>query len=517
MNAKLLSDACTLLDDVAEFFSGVADRFADTDVLLHNVGRFLSYAPGEPMLFSSGTFWVLFLLFMPLYALLRSRLWYMLTFVVGFSFFFYYKSSGWFVLLLMGTSIIDWTVSRIMTRTVTRWKRVCLMWFSILVSLSVLGYFKYANFFLWNWNAMVEGNFQPLDIILPVGISFYTFQSISYVVDVYKGRVSATETWLEYVFFLSFFPALVAGPIVRADYFLPQIRENHHATKTELYAALWMILAGVVKKAVVADYIAQYNDLIFSNPTGYSGFESLMGVVGYTMQIYCDFSGYSDMAIGLALIIGFRLNRNFDFPYKSKNLTEFWRRWHISLSSWLRDYVYIPLGGNRKGTFRTYLNNFLTMLIGGLWHGAAWKFVFWGAMHGVGLAIHKASMPLLRRIPDVWPVKAVSWILTILYVSLLWVFFRADSWIDSWLIIKNIFTNFSLDYVVPFVEVRFVWVIMMGFIILTHSLPSRWIDGCSTLFVRSWWIVKLIVFLIVIQLVLEFAGEDVAPFIYFQF
>ena len=505
MNAKLLSDACTLLDDVAEFFSNVADRFADTDVLLHNVGRFLSYAPGEPMLFSSGTFWVLFLLFMPLYALLRSRLWYMLTFVVGFSFFFYYKSSGWFVLLLMGTSIIDWTVSRIMTRTVTRWKRVCLMWFSILVSLSVLGY------------AMVEGNFQPLDIILPVGISFYTFQSISYVVDVYKGRVSATETWLEYVFFLSFFPALVAGPIVRADYFLPQIRENHHATKTELYAALWMILAGVVKKAVVADYIAQYNDLIFSNPTGYSGFESLMGVVGYTMQIYCDFSGYSDMAIGLALIMGFRLNRNFDFPYKSKNLTEFWRRWHISLSSWLRDYVYIPLGGNRKGTFRTYLNNFLTMLIGGLWHGAAWKFVFWGAMHGVGLAIHKASMPLLRRIPDVWPVKAVSWILTILYVSLLWVFFRADSWIDSWLIIKNIFTNFSLDYVVPFVEVRFVWVIMMGFIILTHSLPSRWIDGCSTLFVRSWWIVKLIVFLIVIQLVLEFAGEDVAPFIYFQF
>lgn len=477
----------------------------------------LSYTPAEPMLFSSGTFWALFLLFMPLYALVRNRLWYMLTFVVGFSFFFYYKSSGWFVLLLAATSLIDWTVSRFMARTDVKWRRKVLATVSIIVSLSVLGYFKYANFFLWNWNRMVEGNFQPLDIILPVGISFYTFQSISYVVDVYKGRVAPTATWLEYVFFLSFFPALVAGPIVRADYFLPQIRSRYHATTTELYTALWMIITGIIKKAVIADYIAQYNDLIFANPTGYSGFESLMGVIGYTMQIYCDFSGYSDMAIGLALIMGFKLSRNFNFPYKSKNLTEFWRRWHISLSSWLRDYVYIPLGGNRRGTLRTYLNNFLTMLIGGLWHGAAWKFVFWGAMHGVGLAVHKATLPLTRRLPDSWWIKALGWSITMLYVSLLWVFFRADSWLDSWLIIKNIFTNFSLSYAEPFLSVRWMWVIMMAVIITAHSLPSRIIDGLGTLFVKSWWIAKLIVFLIVVQLVLEFAGEDVAPFIYFQF
>lgn len=485
--------------------------------LLHNLGRLFSYTPSEPMLFSSGTFWALFLVFMPLYALVRNRLWYMLTFVVAFSFYFYYKSSGWFVLLLATTSLIDWTVSRMLTHTDKRWKRRMLATLSIVVSLSVLGYFKYANFFLWNWNLMVEGNFQPLDIILPVGISFYTFQSISYIVDVYKRRVDATDTWLEYVFFLSFFPALVAGPIVRADYFIPQIRAAYHANRSEIYTALWMIIIGIVKKAVIADYIAQYNDLIFSNPTGYSGFESLMGVIGYTMQIYCDFSGYSDMAIGLALIMGFKLNRNFDFPYKSKNLTEFWRRWHISLSSWLRDYVYIPLGGNRRGTFRTYLNNFLTMLIGGLWHGAAWKFIFWGAMHGLGLAVHKATAPLTSRLPDTWPVKAISWSVTMLYVSLLWVFFRADSWLDSWLIIKNIFTNFSFDYLLPFLKVRYVWVIMMSSIIIAHALPSRIIDRCSTLFVHSLWIVKLLVFLVTVQLVLEFASEDVAPFIYFQF
>lgn len=489
----------------------------DISTVAANAGAMLGYTPAEPMLFSSGTFWALFLIFMPLYALVRNRLWYMLTFVVGFSSFFYYKSSGWFVLLLGATSLIDWTVSRLMVRTDVKWRRKLLATVSIIVSLSVLAYFKYANFFLWNWNRMVEGNFHPLEIILPVGISFYTFQSISYVVDVYKGRVAPTATWLEYVFFLSFFPALVAGPIVRADYFLPQIRANYHATRTELYAALWMIICGILKKAVIADYIAQYNDLIFASPTGYSGFESLMGVIGYTMQIYCDFSGYSDMAIGLAMIMGFRLSRNFDFPYKSKNLTEFWRRWHISLSSWLRDYVYIPLGGNRKGTLRTYLNNFLTMLIGGLWHGAAWKFVFWGAMHGVGLAIHKATLPLTRRLPDTWWVRAVGWSVTMVYVSLLWVFFRADSWLDSWLIIKNIFTNFSIDYIGPFLSARWMWVVMMTVIITAHALPSGVIDRLSTAFVRSWWVVKLIVFLAVVQLVLEFAGEDVAPFIYFQF
>ena len=212
---------------------------------------------------------------------------------------------------------------------------------------------------------------------------------------------------------------------------------------------LWLIILGVVKKAIIADYLAQYNDLIFNSPGAYSGFETVMGMIGYTMQIYCDFSGYSDMAIGLALIMGFRLAQNFNFPYKSQNLTEFWRRWHISLSSWLRDYVYIPLGGNRHGTFRTYLNNFLTMLIGGLWHGAGWKFIFWGAMHGAGLAVHKASRPWLGRLGDSWPVKAISWLITITVVMLLWVFFRADTFGDAIILISHAATDFSPTYLAP--------------------------------------------------------------------
>ncbi len=441
----------------------------------------------------------------------------MMAFVIAFSLYFYYKSSGIFFLLLVGTSLFDWGLSHLMVKMNHKIARKACVVLSMIASLGILGYFKYANFFLWNWNMMVQGNFQPLDIILPVGVSFYTFQSISYIVDVYKGRVAPTRTWMEYIFFLSFFPALVAGPIVRADYFLPQINENHKATSREVYFGFWLIILGIIKKAIIADYISQYNDLIFASPTGYSGFESLMGVIGYTMQIYCDFSGYSDMAIGIALIMGFRLNANFDFPYKSKNLTEFWRRWHISLSSWLRDYLYIPLGGNRKGTFRTYLNNFLTMLIGGLWHGAAWKFVFWGAMHGVGLAVHKASQPILSKIPNIWPVRALSWVVTMTVVSLLWVFFRAETWDDSWLIIKNIFTDFSLDYITPFVEVRYVWCIMMAVIIIAHALPHRWFDAMGQTFVRSPWILKLIIFIIVVQIVIQFMSEEVAPFIYFQF
>lgn len=489
----------------------------NSGLIFHNLGKLFAYDPKAPMLFSSGLFWILFILFIPFYSLLKRSKAKMVVFVVAFSLYFYYKSSGLFFLMLIGTSLVDWLISKAIYRAEGRGARLSLMWFSIVLSLSILGYFKYANFFLWNWNAMVEGNFQPLDIILPVGISFYTFQSISYVVDVYKGKIKPTSSWLDYLFFLSFFPALVAGPIVRADYFLPQLEKNEEASLRDIYGGLWLIIIGVVKKALIADYISQYNDLIFNEPSLYTGVQTLMGVLGYTMQIYCDFSGYSDMAIGLALIMGFKLGINFDSPYQSRNLTEFWRRWHISLSSWLRDYVYIPLGGNRKGTLRTYVNNFLTMLIGGLWHGAAWKFVFWGAMHGVGLAVHKACQPVLKRIPDNFVTVFISWAMTFIYVSLLWVFFRAADFEQSVLIIENIFVDFDWQQIPQFFDARMVWCIMMIALIVFHFIPQRITDKCGELFINSPWIVKLIVFLVVVQLVIEFMSEEVAPFIYFQF
>lgn len=493
------------------------DIVSDISLAFHNILDQLLYDPQAPMLFSSGLFWFLFILFLPLYALVKKNKTRMVLFVVAFSLYFYYKSSGIFFLMLIATSFIDWSLSRLIHKTEKRPLRLALMWLSVLVSLSILGYFKYANFFLWNWNAMVQGNFQPLDIILPVGISFYTFQSISYVVDVYKRRIDPTDSWIDYLFFLSFFPALVAGPIVRADYFIPQIRENRPSPRENIYGGFWLIIVGIIKKALIADYIAQFNDLVFNDPSLYTGLQTLMGVLGYTMQIYCDFSGYSDMAIGIALIMGFRLGINFDSPYQSRNLTEFWRRWHISLSSWLRDYVYIPLGGNRKGTIRTYINNFLTMLIGGLWHGAAWKFVFWGAMHGVGLAVHKACKPILAKIPDNFLTIFLSWLITFVYVSLLWVFFRAASFEDSVLIVKNIFVGFDITQFPQFFQARTAWCVMMLALIVMHFVPQKWADRCQLIFVKSPWIVKLLIFLVVLQLVIEFMSQEVVPFIYFQF
>ena len=483
-----------------------------------NICGLLAYDSKSPMLFSSGLFWALFLIFMPLYGMLKRRWWQMALFVLAFSFFFYYKSSGFFVLLLAFTSLVDWLLSIIMTQPeATRAQRRACVALSLMTSLGILVYFKYADFFMWNLNAMIGSNFQPLELALPVGVSFYTFQSVSYIVDVYKGKVAPARTWLEYAFSLSLFPALVAGPIVRAEYFLPQIRQNRHADRAEVYTGLWLVIVGVIKKAVVADYIAQYNDLIFNSPGAYSGFETLMGVIGYAMQIYCDFSGYSDMAIGIALIMGFHLAPNFNFPYKSLNITEFWHRWHISLSTWLRDYIYIPLGGNRKSRRRTYANSLITMLIGGLWHGAAWKFVFWGGMHGVGLAVHKAATPMLGRMADTRVVRALSWLVTMAFVALLWVFFRADSFGDSVTIIRSLRGDYGLDRILAFGSARMIWLILMIFIIAAHAMPSRVHDVVVKRFITSPWIVKLLVFIVVVQLVLELQTATVTPFIYFRF
>lgn len=493
--------------------------FEDITTAISNIGRMLLYDKGAPMIFSSGLFWLLFLIFIPIYAALKSNKTRMVLFVSAFSLYFYYKSSGIFFLLLIATSLVDWLISRKIAKTQTQLYRKIWMWVSICLSLSILSYFKYINFFGEIWNSIVINNYQPMDIILPVGISFYTFQSISYVVDVYKKRINPTESWLDYFFFLSFFPALVAGPIVRADCFIPQIEKNRRANGVDIYGGLWLIIVGIVKKAIIADYIAQYNDTIFQYPgaEGFQGLQSLMGVLGYTMQIYCDFSGYSDMAIGIALIMGFRLGINFNFPYKSRNVSDFWKRWHISLSSWLRDYVYIPLGGNRKGEFRTYVNNMLTMLIGGLWHGAAWKFIYWGAMHGVGLIIHKVCRPVLVKIPDNYFTKFIFWLITFSFIAASMTLFRANTVGDAVTILQSIFVNFRFSHFPQFFNAQPVWSVMMLILIVCHAIPEHWADYCRRKFIRSPWVVKMLIFLMVVQFVIIYMSAEIAPFIYFQF
>lgn len=587
---------------------------------------FFIYDPHSPMLFNSGIFFLLFIVFMLTYTLIKKRRWSVTIFVILFSFFFYYKSSGFYLAILLFTSVTDYSFAIGVERA--KKKAFKKLWLSLAVvsSLAILAFFKYTNFFLENlvnlakflgdfpavvefiqaqeppmqktFTEIIANNFQPLDIFLPIGISFYTFQSISYVIDVYRKKLPATQNFLDYAFFLSFFPQLVAGPIVKAHHFLPQLKKKIVVDKRAVWIGLWLIMIGLFKKAVIADYIAQYNDIIFAAPHTKSGFENLMAILGYTLQIYGDFSGYSDMAIGLGLIMGFDLGINFNFPYKALNITDFWRRWHISLSSWLRDYLYIPLGGNRKGKFKMYRNLFITMFLGGLWHGASWKFVVWGSAHGIGLAVHKALKPKLDKIPDIIPVKFLAWLMTFIFVITLWIFFRAadipenyseirvenaanygytsriiaesdsvktvqidffnaegqlvdsaltslnydlgskvrvteeikgndkivtakvmiDAYKVSLVMIKKVLTDLDIGkYAYHFWKGHQTWVILLLIGFLMHANPVKWTEKIKELFVRSPYIVKLLLFIIVVQLVIEFKSQDVVPFIYFQF
>ena len=331
-----------------------------------------------------------------------------------------------YLALLILISVIDYVAAaRIFASDDERRRKLWLL-ASIVSNLSILGYFKYCNFFIDNLNGVGRafGFALPhLDIVLPAGISFYTFKSMSYTIDVYRRHITPARTQLDYTTFVTFFPELIAGPIVRASIFLPQMTREIGPTRDRLARGASLFLLGLTKKLVVADQLAKVADPIFAAPESYSAATLWCGALAYTLQIYCDFAGYSDMAIGTAQMIGYDLPENFNMPYLAANITDFWRRWHMTLSAWLRDYLYIPLGGNRRGRARTYLNLMLTMLLGGLWHGASWNFVLWGGLHGAALALHKF---VRGERTHVLP-RVVSAPLTFLFVLLCWVPFRAQT------------------------------------------------------------------------------------------
>ena len=483
----------------------------------------LTYNPHEPMIFSSGLFLVLFLGFTFVYMLLQRKLTARLLFVTAFSYYFYYKSSGFYFFLLAIVTVSDYLIARAIdanreNRTLGR----RLVGLSLLIDLGLLGYFKYANFFAGMLAQMVGNNFQPWDIFLPVGISFFTFQSLSYTIDVYRGHLKPLPSLLDYAFYVSFFPQLVAGPIVRASDFAPQIRRPLVISRDMFARGVYFIAIGLFKKAVISDYISlNFVDRIFDNPSLYSGLENLLGVYGYAMQIYCDFSGYSDMAIGIALLLGFHFPINFNAPYRSTSITDFWRRWHISLSTWIRDYIYISLGGNRKGKVRQYLNLLLTMLLGGLWHGASLNFVAWGGMHGVALAVHKYFRTNVfhhdRTYQSAGFRKWIAIFLTFNFVCLTWIFFRNGTFEASWAMIHHIFADFHAE-LLPQVIIGYKYVfalIVFGY--LSHYLPDSWQESFIALLRRGNVLIDAAVIIVVIYLVIQVKSSGIQPFIYFQF
>jgi len=349
----------------------------------------------------------------------------------------FYGYWNWKFLALLGfTAVFDFHLGlRLGAAEGVLKKRLLIL--DICVNLGILCIFKYLNFFIDSANVLFAPlglDLPILNIMLPIGISFFVFEAMSYCIDIYRGNLQPYTNWRHFAVFIFFFPRLIAGPIIRPADFLPQLVREIRITRANFILGGQMFLMGMTKKLVIADRLSSYVDLVYANPGQYSGVSIWQATIAYSIQIFCDFSGYSDMALGLAKILGFDLPVNFRMPYIATSLTDFWRRWHISLSSWLRDYLYIPLGGNRKGVSRTYIHLLITMTLGGLWHGASWNFVIWGVLHGLGLAVHKAFSTMRagwRWKGDDMATRVVSWAITYLFVCFCWVFFRAQSFGDA--------------------------------------------------------------------------------------
>ncbi|MFD2720431.1 MBOAT family O-acyltransferase [Hymenobacter monticola] len=475
------------------------------------------YHPKSPLIFNTGFFLLLFLAFLGGYQLLRDRHRARLLYVTAFSLFFYYKSSGIYFLLLVFSTIVEYNFARWIADSGSPGRRKLLLTLSLLVNLGMLFYFKYTNFFLSGYQALTGQPVPVLHVLLPVGISFYTFQTLSYTIDVYRGQIKALRNIWDFAFFVTFFPQLVAGPIVRASDFIPQIAKKPFISREDMGRAVLLIAAGLFKKAVISDYISlNYVERIFGNPTLFSGIENLLGVYGYALQIYCDFSGYSDIAIGIALLLGYRLPPNFLSPYQSTSITEFWRRWHISLSSWLRDYLYIPLGGNRKGMVRQYVNLFLTMLLGGLWHGASLTFVAWGALHGAALAADKLFQKVFRP-GDNWLTKLLGWFITFHFACFCWIFFRAGSFEVALQVIHQITHSLRPDLLGQVLGAfRPVFALVaLGY--LLHFIPDGLTLRLETALARRSVVEQALLLTVVIWLVIQIKSAEIQPFIYFQF
>ena len=388
----------------------------------------------------------------------------------------------------------------------------------ICIPLIILGVFKYFNFFISSFaSAFGIQSITTLRIILPVGISFYTFQALSYVLDVFQRKIAAERNFRKLALYIAFFPQLVAGPIIKAADFLPQLDEERNVTIKNIIVGMQIFVFGLFKKVVIADWLSVFVDDIFLTPKAFHAVSLILGVLSYSIQIYFDFSGYSDMAVGCAKCLGYDFKRNFNMPYISRNISEFWKRWHISLSSWLKQYLYIPLGGNRKGSARTYLHNMITMLLGGLWHGAAWTFVVWGALHGIALCIHKYYKQHFYKQDGNRAMMLVSILFTNIFVAFCWIFFRSDSFETAAALIAGILTWQDGIVQIYAWSIIAVFVVIMGtvYAIIKNTNQAQ-IDGVYPILnLSNFW--HIVLFFVEIGLILGVGYTGANPFIYFQF
>jgi alginate O-acetyltransferase complex protein AlgI len=472
------------------------------------------------VLFPTATFAIFFLIVLPLSWLTMPWPHRWRPFIVVASYVFYSWWDWRFVLLLAGCTLWNQVLAVRIWRSTVKAQRRALLVLALAGDVGVLGYFKYYDFFVSSTDNMASyvGLDLPLSlksIVLPVGISFFTFMAISYVVDAYRGEFQPT-TLEKFAVYLSFFPHLVAGPIVRPSELIPQIETPRDPRRVDTSRAFYLIATGLFKKVVIANYLASsIVDQVFATPGQHSSLEILIAVYAYAVQIYADFSGYTDIAIGIALLLGFTFPQNFDSPYAAVSVQDFWRRWHMTLSRWLRDYVYIPLGGSRGSRLLTYRNLLLTMLIGGLWHGAAWTFVVWGGLHGaalVGERWWRDRRGPVERAETGWT-RWRARLLTFHFVCFAWIFFRADSFAAAWEMIEGLFTGWGEPS--PLVTSGVLLAIAVG--IGSQYLPARVPRLVMARFSRLPVLGQATVLALALMLTSVMGPEGVAPFIYFQF
>ena len=489
------------------------------------------------MLFNSIEFLIFLVVVCSILAIIKYRNFQHMFLLIA-SYLFFYFSSNYLLSLLIISTVLDYYVGKEIYNSKTKARKKLLLVISLAGNLGLLGFFKYADFAITQFN--VFGNYINLsdgipflNLALPIGISFYTFQTISYTVDIYRGQLKPSNSLREFALFVSFFSQLVAGPIVRAKEFLPQLREKFsnndsvysrliQIKSSNLKLGITIIAFGFFKKMFFADNIAPLVNQIFTNPIGASSFEIWIATIAFGIQIYGDFSGYSDIAIGTALILGFKIPMNFNKPYFALSPSDFWRKWHISLSSWLRDYLYIPLGGNRKSPSRTYINLFIVMFFGGLWHGASWNFVIWGVLHGLYLGIHdllKNRFPFLTKIKffQTKSGKILSILITQYFVFLAWIPFRIHDFDHlSYAMQKYVFIDFVTDNILQFILLYKIPVALMVLFVILHFISfrkSNLILNISNLPLKYWFMPLAII----MTLIVLFYDGNPKDFIYFRF
>jgi len=445
----------------------------------------------------------------------KLRLWILLL----ASYYFYASNNYWLIVIFIFTTQFDYVCAIKLEDSTNEKVRKIFLLISLISNLSILCFFKYFNFFASSVFDVLsfigyKASWVDINITLPVGISFYTFQSLSYVVDVYRREIKAVRQWPKFTFFVAYFPHMIAGPIIRPHYFLPQLEKTQKLTVAGLEFALTYIGRGLVKKIIFGDFLANYADKLYNNPADADFITTWIGILAFTFQIYFDFSGYSDIAIGSAKLMGFDIPENFKRPYIAKTITDFWRRWHISLSSWLRDYLYIPLGGNRVDKkYKIYKNLMITMLLGGLWHGASWHFILWGGLQGGMLSVEKLTGIDKLNFKLLSVKKILFIIFTFFFINLSWIVFRSHSMRDTICILSNSFRFKNTHTLFSYGECFAILISLIG-------LSSQYIDEYTD-FYESYlkWPVwrKALVYSMVCVGVILFASSDVRPFIYFQF